>query len=189
MLCRLGVYRLVVTHTFLYKKLDEYGKNHNEKILEKVICEGKRLQALEKTEINFDDHVCAAADSGRKIVFDNFDFKQQVHHMSETHQNIDRHWVSHMSTENRVAGNHLSTEQPPITRLLNLDNGKFIPNHIEQQCQREDYANLVSRIIVEKIACLHFLKTCASMHIKHPYSREMMQPTETVCLEELVSII
>jgi hypothetical protein len=76
MLCRLGVYRLVVSHTFLYKKLDEYGKNHNEKILEKVICEGKRLQALEETEVNFD--VCAAADTGRKIVFDNFDFKQQV---------------------------------------------------------------------------------------------------------------
>ncbi len=76
MLCRLGVYRLVVSHTFLYKKLDEYGKNHNKKILEKVICEGKRLQALEETEVNFD--VCAAADTGRKIVFDNFDFKQQV---------------------------------------------------------------------------------------------------------------
>ena len=50
----------------------------------------------------------------------------KVHHMSETHQNIDKYWVSHMCTENRVAGNHLSTEQPPITRLLNLDNGKFI---------------------------------------------------------------
>ena len=79
MLCRLGVYRLVVSHTFLYKKLDEYGKDHNGKILEKVLCEGKRLQAIEKGKVNFDDHVCNAADTGRKIVFDNFDFKQQVH--------------------------------------------------------------------------------------------------------------
>lgn len=107
--------------------------------------------------------------------------------MSETHQNIDKHWVSHMCTENRIAGNHLAVEQPPITRLLNLDNGKFIPNHIEQQLQREDYANLVSKIIVEKIACLHFLKTCASRNIKHPYSREMMQPTETVSQYLIVS--
>ena len=45
--------------------------------------------------------------------------------MSETHQNIDKYWVSHMCAENRVAGNHLSTEQPPITRLLNLDNGNI----------------------------------------------------------------
>ena len=74
--------------------------------------------------------------------------------MSEVHQNIEKHWVSHMCTENRIAGNHLLTEQPPITTLLNLDNGKFIPNHVEPQLQREDYAKLV-----EKIACLHFLKT------------------------------
>ena len=85
--------------------------------------------------------------------------------MSETHQNIDKHWVSHMCTENRIAGNHLAVEQPPITRLLNLDNGKFIPNHVEQQLQRDDYANLVSKIIVERIACLEFLKTCASRNI------------------------
>ena len=78
LLCRLGVYRLVMSHTFLYKKLDEYGKNHNEKILKKVICEGERLLALEKTDVNFDDHPLAAPDTGRKIVFDNFDFKQQV---------------------------------------------------------------------------------------------------------------
>ena len=75
MLCRLGVYRLVVSHTFLYKK------NHNEKMLQKVICEGERLQVIEKTDINSDDHHLAAPDTGRKIVFDNFDFKQQVHIM------------------------------------------------------------------------------------------------------------
>ena len=74
--------------------------------------------------------------------------------MTEAHQNIDKHWVIHMCIENIIAGNHLSTEQPPLTTLLNLDNGKFIPNVVEQQLQREDYANLVSRIIVEKIACL-----------------------------------
>ena len=68
MLCRHGVYRLVVSHTFLYKKLDEYGKNHNEKILKKVICEGERLQVLEKTDINSDDHPLAAPDTGRQIV-------------------------------------------------------------------------------------------------------------------------
>ena len=92
-----------------------------------------------------------------------------------------------MCTENRIAGNHLAAEHPPITRLLNLDNCKFIPNHIEQQLQREDYANLVSKIIVEKITCLHLLKTCASRDIKHPYSREMMPPTETVSQDLIIS--
>lgn len=58
--------------------------------------------------------------------------------MSETHQNIDKHWVSHMCTENRVSGNHLPVEQPPKARLLELDNGKFIPSRFEHQLQREN---------------------------------------------------
>ena len=52
------------------------------------------------------------ADKGRKLVFDNFDFKQQVHSMTEQHQNIDVHWVTHLSVGNRVSGNHLSSAKP-----------------------------------------------------------------------------
>ena len=34
-----------MSHTFLYKKLDEYGANHNKKIVEKIAAEEKRLKA------------------------------------------------------------------------------------------------------------------------------------------------
>ena len=169
--------RLVVSHTFLYKKLDEYGKDHNEVILKNIKAEGERLGKENVASNNVSSN---ASDKGRKIVFDNFDFKQNVHHMSETHQNLDKHWVSHMSTENRVSGNHLDMAKPPHKRLLEVDNGKFVPNKLDQQIQRENYGELVSRIIVDKIVCLHFLKTCIEKHIKHQYSTEMMQPTSTV---------
>ena len=43
-------------------------------------------------------------DNGRKVVYDNFDMYQRVHHMSEVNQNIDNHWVVHMSIENRISG-------------------------------------------------------------------------------------
>ena len=55
---------------------------------------------------------CQVPDKGWKIAFDNFDFKQLVHHMTEDHQNIDDHWVSRISVENRVSGNHLSMDKP-----------------------------------------------------------------------------
>jgi hypothetical protein len=71
-------------------------------------------------------------------------------------------------------------EKPPPTQLLEVDNGKFVPNNHEQQLQRENYGELVARIIVNKIICLHFFKTCVAKHIKHDYSNEMMQPTNTV---------
>ena len=99
-----------MSHTYLYKKLDEYGKDHNGEILEKVTAEGRRLHHLHKDaneNLPTGNVSCIAPDKGRKIVFDHFDFRQSVHHMTETHQNVDKHWVSHMCIENRVGGNHL----------------------------------------------------------------------------------
>ena len=51
-------------------------------------------------------------DHGRKLTIDNFDYHQNVHQMTEEHQNIDHHYVTVMATENRVAGAGLSTDIP-----------------------------------------------------------------------------
>lgn len=67
-------------------------------------------------------------DARRKFGFDNFEFKQNVHHMTKEHQNIDNHWVSHTCRENRVSGNHMSTVQPKVSAILTVDNGVFNPN-------------------------------------------------------------
>jgi hypothetical protein len=182
------VYRLAVSHTFLYKKLDEFGEKHNANILEKVAAEGKRMEAeiaqQNKEPVAASENVkiveTPEPDAGRKIVFDNFDFKQNVHHMTEEHQNIDNHWVSHMCTENRVSGNNLSTVRPQLSAILSLDNGVFIPNEEEHILQRENYVTLVSQIIVRNIVCLHLLMRCAPKHIRHQYQTEMMKKTETV---------
>ena len=40
---RLSVLKLVVSHTFLYKKLDAFGHHHNGKIVEMVKNESTRL--------------------------------------------------------------------------------------------------------------------------------------------------
>ena len=119
-------------------------------------------------------------DNGRKIVFDNFDMHQRVHHMSEVHQNIDTHWVVHMSTENRISGNHLSMDKTSPKTVMDLSNGKFLPDRKEHTNQRENYADLVSRILVDNINCLQFLKDHVVYHIKHQYSKEMADPTIVV---------
>ena len=56
--------------------------------------------------------VALKSDSGRKLVFDNFDFRQEVHYMTQDHQNVDVHWVTHMAVENRVSGNNLLSNRP-----------------------------------------------------------------------------
>ena len=62
-------------------------------------------------------------DCGRKTTFDNIDYHQNVHYMSEDHQNIDKHYVTYTSTENRVSGNHLS-DQTPLGGIKEMENGK-----------------------------------------------------------------
>ena len=51
---------------------------------------------------------CIVQDGGRKFLFDNIDYRQEIHHMTEEHQNIDAHCLTFMSVESCVSGNHLS---------------------------------------------------------------------------------
>ena len=51
-------------------------------------------------------------DVGRKLVFDNIDCKQEMHHMTEEHQNMDVHSVTYMSVANRVSGHHFCDAKP-----------------------------------------------------------------------------
>ena len=114
------------------------------------------------------------ADKGRKLLFDNFDFQQQVHSMTEQHQNIDVHWVTHLSVENRASGNHLSSAKPAADAVMQMENGVCLPTRHKHDLQRANYITLTERVILE-IPCLAFLKPVACKHIPHQYSNEMAE--------------
>jgi hypothetical protein len=61
--------------------------------------------------------------------------------MTEEHQNIERHYVTVNDTTNRIPGN-LSMDSP-APGIKQVENGKYIPNHIEQKVQRANYITLV----------------------------------------------
>ena len=94
-------------------------------------------------------------DTGRKLVFDNLDYTQEVHWMTEGHQNIDCHYVTAMSTENRVSGNELSPVPPPHG-VMEMENGKCVPSNLDNARQRDNYIKLVERIMVSNIPCLEY---------------------------------
>ena len=79
--------------------------------------------------------VALKANSGRKLVFDNFDFRQEVHYMTQDHQNVDVHWVTHMAVENRVSGNNLLSNRP-VCQVNELENGQCLPGRHEHHLQR-----------------------------------------------------
>ena len=89
-------------------------------------------------------------DKGRKITFDNFDIYQEVNHMTEQNQNKDRHYVTVMSTENRISRSHLRRDGP-ICDITALENGKCVPDQDDHTKQRNDYIVLVARIITTNI--------------------------------------
>ena len=88
-------------------------------------------------------------DCGRKITFHNIDYHHNVHYMNEDHQNIDKHYVTYMSTENRVSGNHLS-DQTPLGGIKEMENGKCLSTTTDNAKQRQNYIILVERVITTK---------------------------------------
>ena len=111
-------------------------------------------QAMEKlagSPVNSKDLLSVECDNGHKLTFDNMDYRHQVHYMTtvikstiltEENQNVDQHFVTVMSTENRVSGNHLSDEGPQ-NGVLQMVNGKCLPDAPDNAMQRENYTSLV----------------------------------------------
>lgn len=175
--------------------MDEYGEDFATSVLTKVRNESERLKKCNRVsaqppqaEVDASQNsqaapsvpsVVLAPDKGRKLVFDNFDFRQHVHNMTEDHQNVDVHWVSHLAVENRVTGNHLSSEKPSIEDLQQMENGLCLPSRHEHHLQRENYITLAERAIVE-LPCLGCLKPFVSKHIPHQYRKEMSEKTDVV---------
>ena len=168
--------------------MDEYGTDFAAPVVSKVKKESERLEKIHGVNVASTQNdqppppvapVVMAPDRGRKLVFDNFDFKQHVHNMTEDHQNVDVHWVSHAAVENRVSGCHLSSEKPDINDLAQLENGLCLPNHREHILQKENYITLAERVIVE-LPCLEFLKQVVCKHIPHKYRKEAREKSEIV---------
>ena len=147
-----------MSHHYYYQKMDEYGKDFAINVVQRVKNESERLKhqhgaSTQGPTPSASSSVVITPDKGRKIVFDNFDCKQHVHSMTEHHQNIDIHWVTHMAVENRVSGNHLSSVKPSPENLLQIENGLCLPSGHEHHLQRENYISLTERALVE-LPCL-----------------------------------
>ena len=187
---RFATLRLVTSPTHLYKKLDEFGQGYNDSVKEmvetdakwfavKVAKESDSSQGLPSTPCS--TRIASKPSPGFKLTIDNVDYRQNVHYTTEDHQNIDKHYVTVNSTTNRVSGNHLSTTTP-VDGILKMENGRGIPNHVEQKAQRDNYITLVQRILVDNIPCLGFGKDIVQKHIPHKYSKESAQSTSSVSI-------
>lgn len=95
-LARLGPLRVTTNHTYVYKKLDEFGKDYNKKVLDSVMQQGEFMEqkAQGSSQVRKNKKLIIP-EVGRKLVFDNIDYRHEVHHMTEEHQNVDKHCVGY----------------------------------------------------------------------------------------------
>lgn len=88
MIRRLKAVCLAASHTTYYKRLDEYGKQHDAEIRDKVSKESERFQNLHSIFSSQPLEPVRAnsivdIDVGRKIVLDNIDYHQSTHSMTK----------------------------------------------------------------------------------------------------------
>ncbi len=175
-LTRLGSVRVAVSHTFLYKKMDELGRNHLQDMHCKIQAEGKILQDSSTPNIN--SPLCK--DMGRKLVIDNFNYSSQPHEMTEDHQNKVVNWVGLMVVENRLSGQGLGMIKPSPENLISMESCLLLPSKIERANQRRDYIVLCGWLAVKYFKCLEPRKNAAVQHQPHRYLSEMGKPSKPV---------
>ncbi|XP_065071471.1 uncharacterized protein LOC135696119 [Rhopilema esculentum] len=171
-MARLRAVKLTVSHPCITKKLDEFGKMQEESF--SALTQGGKEDAVFKMQT-----LPSSTMINQKIVFDNIDYQQHVHYMSESHQNPFYHWVSYMSTENRISASHLVQNEPQKC-LDDMPNSMFLPNKIDHSKQRQDYIFLTARLCTEYIECLKPLGGVVRKHMPHKHSKETFNATKTV---------
>ncbi len=122
-----------------------HGAGYRDEILNAVKNQCMFLSKNPEVDMDLDNQ--QPCDHGRKITIDNFDYKQNVHQMTEEHQNIDVHYVSVMSTENRIGAVDYCSDKKE-DGIMQLENGKCIPSDEDHRLQRKNFITLLGRIIV-----------------------------------------
>lgn len=76
--------------------------------------------------------------------------------------------IQYVLNVHRVPGCSLS-DKLPENGILKMENGKCLPNHVDNIKQRENYIVLVERIMTNIIPCLQSMSDVTTSHIPHCY--------------------
>jgi len=164
------VRKRIASEVVVMEKKEEEVVHHHAQLLTKggnrSQLASEYLQATkELKDIQMNNH------PGFVIPFDNIDLHLSRRNMSMSDQNRDVHWVNHGMVENRVSGNHLSTQREK--EVLDIPNIQFLPGVEDQRRQRLNYVVLISRILVDYFDAFIVFKDVCIRHIPHKYSQQL----------------
>ena len=112
-------------------------------------------------------------------MLDNVDLRVLASNMTSDDQNKDFHWCNHNAYMDQVNPTHLPDDSPTAD-LQDVPNSTFLPSFNDRNLLLSDFTVLIGRVLVEHFRAFEIFKDVIPLHIKHKYSDEMKNKTETV---------
>lgn len=120
-------------------------------------------------------HVCPSY----QIVGDNVDLHQKPTHWLIERRARDHRWFHLYAVRDRISGLDQSNDAP-IANIATVPVQTLLPSLAECLQLREEFAVLVSRVLVARMAYLEPLKSVVSEHIRHKHYSEVKAKSEIV---------
>lgn len=114
-----------------------------------------------------------------QIVGDNVDLHQKPTNRSIERRARDHHWFHLYAVRDRISGLDQSNDAP-IANIATVPLQTFLPSLAECLQLREEFAVLVSWVLVARMAYLEPLKSVVSEHIRHKHYSEVKAKSEIV---------
>ena len=160
--------KLTCSNHRILSKLDMIGKDQDKRLHDvraKIVTEQQEAEKIQMSDLNEKLLKCHP---GFVVAFDNIDLHIARRNMTLAFQNRDVHWVNHTMVENRVSGNHLSSEGQKAD-LMEMPNILLFPSIGDQR----RHIILVSRHLVNHFRAFENLKDAGFRHIPVKYSKKI----------------
>ena len=114
-----------------------------------------------------------------RIVGDNIDLMIHARIQSAEYTNRSLHWTQQYAVTNRVVEPHLSevTQRKPIA---DIEMSELLPGADVQDLIVTHWAVLTSRVITKYLKAFKPFRDVIIYHIRHKYSKEMTEKSESV---------
>ena len=207
MYSRLAKVGVAVTHKTAIQVMHKLGENYDQKVLQwKASSDSSTVEGF-GSEFDIEISTCQSDDESESnpssplafplpqeplpvptvsirepsyiIVGDNLDKNVSPRDMRVDHQVQSIHYFHSYAVHDRADFSKLSGEDPQ-GKLQNDPFTKFLPSPDDCSQLRENYINLIARVIVEKLPHFNKLSDCLPVHISHEFSRVMKEKSVVV---------
>ncbi|XP_061181514.1 uncharacterized protein LOC133190028 [Saccostrea echinata] len=105
--------------------------------------------------------------------------------MTETHQNMSKHYVQIMAVKDRVNCEHLPDENP-VGDLNQVENQQLMPSAEDNNDLREDMIHILSLTLIQHLQAFSIFKDVYPDYFQHPYSDIMDKKSVVMILFLLI---